>query len=423
MIEQSWKISLKPALVPIMASLLLLFLSAISLPSKNPAAIYFRLALLPMQLMLAYDICINKDYSFGSAMRDSAFPSFAFLVLFRALDFSIVNLWDPEPAFHWIVPDDSPSPEPKSSPNSNTIRWKKLPHPPLFSLDRVLWAIDNITLMRPGTALLFPWKIRALEWSQRALESPDSTFGQPEWPLLPAIIQQLAHLACHWYIRRIDLKAGESSWGQPLFVQCALSFALGGAVTFSYALEEATFFPLIVRLNWLPKTALVSHSKRAILSAGIGELWSKRWHHIWKRPFVRLSKLIPGSRNRLVQMFGAFWISSVLHCLLMARLYPTPDLSKPITFLPLIYEPGIYIFFLSQGIGLIIENIVLGDYKKGERPIKRIIRIVWLYFVLLGAGRYSTNALAIKGLLDKNQWMMITLPAIAKMFYYDVLQL
>ncbi|KAH9454057.1 hypothetical protein MJO29_007011 [Puccinia striiformis f. sp. tritici] len=420
MIQQQWAISVKPAIIPVLTSIFLLFISAVSLPSRSRSAIYFRLALLPFQLMLAYDICVNKKYSLGSAFRDPAFPSFGFLVFYRAVDFSILNLWDPAPAFHWIVPDH-PQTETKSASSESDdkpIRWRKVPHPPLFSFDRMLWAIDNLTLLRPGTPFLFPWKIRALEWSQRELESPHTKFGEPEWPLLPAIIQQFAHLACHLYIRHLDIKAGQKVWDQPIFVQCALAFALGGAVTFSYALEEAILFPLILHLKLLPKTALLSHSKRSITAAGIGELWGKRWHHVWKRCFVRLARLIPGSSYRWVQMFGVFWMSSVFHCLAIARLYPTPELSRPITFLPLLYEPGIYKCFLGQGIGVISEKLILGDPKKDEVVAKKVIRIFYFYFFLLGAGRYAANTLAIKGLLDKDQWNSVTIPAIAQMFYH-----
>jgi hypothetical protein len=112
----------------------------------------------------------------------------------------------------------------------------------------------------------------------------------------------------------------------------------------------------------------------------------------------------------------------MFHCLALARLYPTPDISRPISFLPLVYEPGIYKFFLCQGLGVIIEKIVLGDPKKEEIMAKKVFRIFYLYFVLLMSGRYSTNALAIKGLLDKDQWNTVTIPAIAKMFYAIVTQ-
>lgn len=107
----------------------------------------------------------------------------------------------------------------------------------------------------------------------------------------------------------------------------------------------------------------------------------------------------------------------MFHCLVLARLYPTPDISRPITFLPLVYEPGIYRFFLFQGIGVIVEKLVLGDPKKDEALAKKVIRIFYLYFVLLSAGRHSTNSLAVKGLLSKDQWNTVTIPAIAKMFY------
>lgn len=333
MVDHDLNVSLKPAIQPITTAFVLLFLSAITLPSPGLLPVLFRISLLPFLGSLAYDLLLNRNYSFGSPLRDTAFPSLAFLILFRALDFSLINLWDPELAYHWIVPDQVPQPDshqsdsqPHPSTSSSTLkdseqpnshldglcqRWRKVPYPSLWSFDRCLWAFDNLMLLRPGTPWLYPWRLRALSWAQRALESPHTLWAVPEWPLPPALVQQAAHLVCHAYIRHLDLDGSRSLWEEPLLTQCLLTFALGGIVTFGNALEEAIVYPLISYFQLLPPTALVANSRRAILSSGLVDLWGRRWHHVWRRSFVRLARLLPGASNSLVHAFATFYIRSV----------------------------------------------------------------------------------------------------------------
>lgn len=446
MVDHHLKVSLKPAIRPIFTAFFLLLLSAISLPSPGTLPILFRLSLLPFLFGLAYDILLNRDYSFGSPLRDTAFPSIAFIIVFRALDFAIINLWDPERAAHWIVPDESTvesketptatkdqenkhddkSETEKKSDNSSESKvmnskepcrkWRRVPYPPLWSTDRLLWALDNLMLLRPGTPWLFPWRLRALSWSQRVLESPQATWATPEWPLLPAALQQIAHLICHAYIRRLNLDGSRPLWDEPLFVQCALTFALGGIVTFGNAFEEALLYPIITHFNLIPPTALVSNSRRAILSSGLVDLWGKRWHHVWRRSYVRLARLMPGANNPLVHAFATFYISAVMHCILLSRLYPNPTLSNPASFLTLIFEPGVMMFFLSQGIGTVIERVWL-PVRPNDGMGKKLLRWLWLYFVLIGSGRWVTNTLVLKGAMVKDQWDMLNWSVVIKMLF------
>ncbi|EGG13052.1 uncharacterized protein MELLADRAFT_86997 [Melampsora larici-populina 98AG31] len=205
-------------------------------------------------------------------------------------------------------------------------------------------------------------------------------------------------------------------WDEPLFVQCALTFALGGIVTFGNAFEEAITYPIITHLNLIPPTALVSNSRRAILSSGLVDLWGKRWHHVWRRSYVRLARLIPGANNPLVHAFATFYISAVMHCILLSRLYPTPTLSNPVTFLTLIFEPGVMMFFLSQGIGTVIERVWL-PVRPNDGIGKKLSRWLWLYFVLIGSGRWVTNTLVLKGVMVKDQWDMLNWSVVIKMLF------
>ncbi|MBW0528601.1 hypothetical protein O181_068316 [Austropuccinia psidii MF-1] len=438
--------NIQPALFPISLSFILLFLSAFSLPSKSKSAIYFRLILLPFQLIIAYDIAINPTYSLGSAFRNSAFPSLAYFIIYRALDFALINLWDNQLAFHWIIPQTSIS----NNSNLQSIKWKKAPLPESFSFDRIIWSLDNLFAMRPGTPWLFPWKLRALDWSKSKLESNHSIFGQPEWPIHWAIPQQILHLLCHLYIRKLNLNHNQNLFLQPYLTQVSLTFALGGIVAFSNALEEAIIFPILIKFNILPKTALISFSNRPILSTSLSEFWGKRWHQLWRRSFIRIARLVPGSNHPAIHLMATFWVSALMHCLLISRLYPTPNpLQNPKSLLPLFYEPGIYFFFLSQGLGILIEQacsflfskILFHSSKYNQlkavnhsknsknlnhqlqnpqiilKRLAKIFNLLWLLVVLIGTGRHVTNTLVLKGLMLKVEWDKVSWKTLIKSLF------
>ncbi|KAI8445560.1 hypothetical protein BY996DRAFT_1961715 [Phakopsora pachyrhizi] len=132
---------------------------------------------------------------------------------------------------------------------------------------------------------------------------------------------------------------------------------------------------------------------------------------------ARLARLFPGaSRNRLVHAFATFWVSAAMHCLLIARLYPAPTISQPRSFIPLFYEPGIYTFFLFQGLGTIIERIFLPIRAKESR-LRKTLRLLWCYFVLIGSGRYATNTMVVNGLMAKKEWDMLNWTVVIKMIF------
>jgi len=438
MVPHDRQVNFKPVVMPLSISFFLLWLCAVSLPEKGPLPALFRISMLPILLASAFDITVNKTYSLGSPLRDVMFPYWGCLIAFRIIDMALVSLWDENPAPNWIKPKQIP--EEKSNLPSGKLTigvnvddqednqqislapfhegkraceatcetrclWGPVPHAPLFSFDRALYGLDVILLNRPGTPWLFPWRLRSLDWSLVALNGQRReklNFGKPEWPFLLALIQQVFHLMAHNYIRSMDLDGRRSEtrdlWAIKLSEQILVTLALGAIVALSTSLEEAITFPLLLNLKFLPQTALLGNTRRAILSKGLAELWGYRWHHNWRRSFVRTARLFPGGLNSTGNALWTFFLSGMMHSVMLARAYPTPTLSRPCTILPIFWEPGMMLFFIAQGVGTLIEKTYFSS--KGSSIFRRI----WMYVVLLGTGRYLVNSMVVKGWLSAYEW-------------------
>lgn len=435
MVQHDRRVSFKPVIVPLTSSFLLLWLCAVSLPEKGRFPVLFRLSILPFLLACACDIAVNKTYSLGSPLRDVMFPYWGCLIAFRIIDMALVTLWDKNPAPQWIKPkripedlncnldksepmepseivetkvDEAPLHNPRifSKADHETHHlWRPVPHAPLLSFDRALYGLDVILLNRPGTPWLFPWRLRSLDWSLTALNGQrreQLNFGKPEWPFLLALIQHIFHFMAHSYIRSIDLdgerREAQDLWAIKLPHQILVTLALGSIVALSTSLEEAITFPLFLNAKILPPTALLGYSRRAVLSKGLVELWGYRWHQNWRRSLVRTARLFPGGLNPTGNALWTFFLSGVMHSVMLARAYPTPKWSRPCTIIPIFWEPGMMLFFIAQGLGAMIEKKFLSWHRSP------ILRIVWMYVILIGTGRYLVNSMILKGWLSAYEW-------------------
>lgn len=434
MVSHDRQVNFKPVIMPLTTSFLLLWLCAISLPEKGLLPVSFRLLVLPFLLSNALDITVNKSYSLGSPLRDVMFSFWGCLIAFRIIDMALVSLWDENPAPKWIKPEYSSegnTPRPsnfkhmendvddsqkiKSITSSHkecfkvtrepTYTWKPVPYPPLFSFDRALYGLDVIILNRPGTPWLFPWRLRSLDWSSPALNGQRRErleFGIPEWPLFVALIQQVFHLLAHSYIRKMDLDGERNEarnlWSLKLSDQILTTLALGSIIALSSSLEEAITFPLLLKSKLLPPTALLGNTRRAILSTGLVDLWGHRWHHNWRRSFVRTARLFPGGLNATGNALWTFFLSGMMHSIMLARAYPAPTWNRPCTVIPIFWEPGMMLFFMAQGMGTLIEK------KYFPRKGCSMLRRIWMYVILIGTGRYLANSMVVKGWLSSYEW-------------------
>lgn len=366
------------------ALLLYSFVLHATLPSSSPSLGLLRLASLPLFVAALFPLTFDSEaVTLGNDFRNIAIPSITWLPLAEILKVGLVSLWDtPEQrAPRWIVPEHqahrwqgavrvTPDPggakkdddrngeaSPKthqsaaSGPLSIPSVWYVVPHPPPWSVRRLLWACDNMTMRRPGTSWLLPSEQRAMEWAlprllasgeiyteaarlekggqgdtshrrrlaeQKRREAP-VWFGQLEWGLGGSLLQIAAIYTFQRYVRFLNLPLrpgpGEHFFRTvPLWDQYILTFGLGTLVAFTAAPGELLINTLLLRVLKFPCTAISPSFQRPLSSNGPRDFWSNRWHQWLRRDFSANARLIPGARSYpAIAAVGTFSFSAIEH--------------------------------------------------------------------------------------------------------------
>lgn len=353
--------------------LLLLFVSHLSLPWQTLGWRFLRAGVLfPITAYLVFDMATNLRYSLGSGLRDLVFGTMAWHLIAKTIDVNLVTLFD-DHAPRWCVPDWEKerslfddvngaatvsrlakaetegrpllSKRPSWAPREYMpVHWRLL-NPPsrLFSKDRFLWAFDVLTLRRPGTSLLFPEQMRALEWSHKRLEStgrihhhrrqqrpepdlvplPTKTdllrqvpFGEMAVPLWRAALEAcvaryaISKLNAYHFPPPVDRS---TFFALPFLEQYVFAACVGSQIAFGASLPDwitvKIFRPLV------PVTANLSSFQAPASATSLSDLWGNRWHAFSRRDLWRLSSLLfPFGSTKAGNVIGAFFFSGVFHC-------------------------------------------------------------------------------------------------------------
>ncbi|EPQ30245.1 uncharacterized protein PFL1_02361 [Pseudozyma flocculosa PF-1] len=357
------------------------------------------------------------------------------------------------------VNSGGPVQELASGEDESALEWRPVPFPSWLSWGRIVYAVDVMCLRRPGTSLLLPNQRRALQWSQDDLNAwadylrtehkrPEQVpphahvhrFGQAETSILTAAAQfaflglgmswiyLLASPASKtlcasglvvpvskrasstllriapWLFQRCSSPVDLPSFFEIPLVSQLLTVAIFGAgVCFSTGLPEA----LLLKL-WRPSpsTAYLPAFDRALSSASISRLWARGWHLFHSRDFVLISRLLPFGHTRPGKLFGSFLCSAAFHAFIFCRLRNTPLAIGPTSVAHSMYDRGMYIFFLCQAGGILVERQALDlikstEFAKRHPRFIRMARRVWLFVVLFAPGRYFVDSVLSKGLMTK----------------------
>ncbi|PWN23124.1 hypothetical protein BCV69DRAFT_280739 [Microstroma glucosiphilum] len=444
------------------------FLLHATLPSSSSSLGLLRLVSLPLFVAALFPLTFDPEaVTLGNDFRNIAIPSITWLPLAEILKVGVVSLWDtPEQrAPRWIVPEHqahrwkgavrmtSPTskqvnggakkeddhrngatsakghPASENQPFSIPSVWYVVPHPPPWSLRRLLWACDNMTMRRPGTSWLLPSEQRAMEWAlPRLLASgevyreaarleqtgPGDTlnrkrlaqdkrheapvwFGQLEWGLGGSLLQITAIYAFQRYVRFLNLPLrpgpGEDFFSAvPLWDQYILTFGLGTLVAFTAAPGELLVNTFLLRVLKFPCTAISPSFQRPLSSSGPRDFWSSRWHQWLRRDFSANARLIPGARSySAIAAVGTFSFSAIEHSLVFGRFKPRPPTPWHVPTLALLTFP-IHFFFLSQAALIFLEGQLLGSPSKHSPPstLEWVARRALLWVGLLTCGRHVT---------------------------------
>lgn len=428
------------------SAIVLLLFAASTLPETRHRRAWATLRLM-LWLVIVYvsvELSISPRFTLGAPIRDGLWPLLGWNVIARATDVCVASLLDEDDehrAPRWIVPIPAASKGKKFDEDlderngdakvSGTqakvgfkdqfdavpAQWQTLPHPPLFSWRRVLWAWDHLTLLRPGTSLALPNEQRALSWSQATLEraSRDSVthggFGQNEglrYVGFTLLLQAIIAMPFQHVITMPQSSTGTGAdhfYSMPLAYQLFVTFCIGLAIPMPSSIIDTLLAPFVLKRRWAPRTAFLSGFHQPLFAKGTLDFWGRRWHAWVRRCAWRNARLLGGSKQGpTLNRIGAFLVTGTLHSWILIRWirpYPPTHLHALVVGM---FLPGGLALFLGQGAACAIELAVLGPPPREqsgdhqEAGWKTLLRRVWLWSTVLFMGRWYIAAIASLGM-------------------------
>lgn len=388
-----------------------LFAGGMTVPSRSIPAHSFRLFLLVWLTPKILDYATNRQYSFGNLLLDQillSLPGWKFLsclVDIALLPIFVSSVPPPQsirPTQEEITrlsklralqetsinsrnhaPHQSEQKPEQAWEEMMPRQWEVIKFPPPFSMDRVLYAFDYLTLLRPGTSWLFPWQFRAFDWSLPALTSGSvggRKFGRAETYRKVAMIYSLIYLLVFTYVNNMVIQViGTITMDQldPIH-QLLLTVSAGCLIYLSSAPMEANLFPWLISKHIVPPTALLADFNHPYMAESVQSFWGVRWHHGVRRQITRIASLFPLGSSRTGNALWASFVSGMLHSFIIARSQPEPNIQDPLSYMRLFFDAYTIMFFVSQGITMVLEKWF----------IPKQLHRIWLWFTILFTGRW-----------------------------------
>ena len=287
-----------------------------------------------------------------------------------------------------------------SSPHWVDIHTAKVIPIPDSLFWRIVFAVDLTTSLR-GTSWLpgrnFDWTtsgVRALQ--QRAgsrsafLRSALITFV---WQYFIVDFFDTLNKRRHWPTNTMH-PVTSLPWAEQLVSAFSVCVGTITAIIIEHSVFSATFVALGAPTEgWPPMFATPFAAK------SLSELWTRRWHAIFRRSFDRLSipliAVLPTRWRAPARPFIAFLLSALLHVLIMARLETNDQFIHPD-----VADSSILKFFIAQPFALIVEHTIIGPLARRFLPKEwqTLPTQVWAWSSLLFSGRYWADVWVRRGL-------------------------
>ncbi|GAC97133.1 hypothetical protein PHSY_004718 [Pseudozyma hubeiensis SY62] len=461
-LEASWEPNFRPALPSLTLCIVWLFLLCLTLPSASTSSRLLRLASFPPLAIISAHLAFDRTYTCGNPLRDLLLPTLTWSITCKAVEICLVYSAGGPRLIRPFLPDTSGPVAKMQASKYDQYQWQPVDFPKPLSWGRIVYGLDVLFLRRPGTSMILPKQGRALEWSKRGLNewasylkihkcqpheipahSPVRRFGEREMPLLPAFLQiAFVWTSFSWWYavaapssevisvlgfyvpidssssrsfldallpavvprhHLVLLGAPASAFALPLLTRFAMVITVGGAVFLAPGFLES-----LMLLVWkpFPATCFLSAFEQPLTSPGLGRFWARSWHATSQRDYLNMASMLPFSNHPALQVLYVFFWSGVQHSLMFARLRTDPSAPFNLTtILTYMLDPGMMTFFLSQGIGILIERAVLDalpiSWKK-QRSVVTMARRIWMFSVLLVAGCAFLDSILEKQLFTKD---------------------
>jgi len=202
------------------------------------------------------------------------------------------------------------------------------------------------------------------------------------------------------------------------------SLSLPEQLIYTFSLSMETYFILTLQFSVVSCVCVLLGATveawpplfdTPLSATSLADMWTNRWHAIFRRTFNRLSQPIlwviprsaPAAVRRVTRGCIIFLLSAGLHILLMNRLETNRDFPHPH-----LLDRSILAFFLSQPISLAIESFLIMPLGRILLPENKQVALTrfWALASLLWTGRHWTDVWVRRGMWGPAERVVIFSP-------------
>ncbi|KAG9022930.1 hypothetical protein FRB95_013945 [Tulasnella sp. JGI-2019a] len=326
--------------------------------------------------------------------------SISSFILMRILEVCAIGFFEgSEECPRWQVVKEK-----KDGSKGTVETFVKLPLPTTFQ-GRLAYTVDNFFSMQ-GESF---FRGCTWDWARKEIRDfrPTNLIATRIQAVRTTVITFILYDATEFifHSRKWDLKSPNPLTSLSLPEQIFYSVTLGTFIC------VATDLPLALRRTVLwtvfpPAMFPPVFIGNPLTATSLVDMWSHRWHAIFRRSFDRLSLPVVWMTNRyqkymsrrminFIRCFTVFSLSAILHVAVASCVPPKPHITRRL------FEPSLILFFLVQPLGLLFEVAVVFPATEGmPERWRSVVRRTYLWVWMIWTGRWFTDAYLLHGQFD-----------------------